>query len=285
MTFNIRTKTFIDGLNGWNHRKDIVFDVLSDNAPDVFGLQEARYSQYRAIRQALPQYGAYAAGRKNGKASGESCPIFYRRDRFTLADAGTFWFSNTPSVPGSKDWGNMPPRICSWTRLVERQTGTSFYVYNLHLDHLSQNSRDKSVRLLTEKIKLRKTKDPFIVMGDFNMRLDNPAMRYLDRIGHNNAYVKSYDTWQLIHPGRRIGTRHGFDGSLDGPQIDHIRISSNLQALDARIDHRHDGNGRYPSDHFPLIARIMLAPSAGRGYAAATENIKTNSETKQLPDV
>ena len=152
MTFNIRTKTFIDGFNGWNRRKDIVFDILADNAPDVFGLQEARYTQYRAIRQALPQYGSYAAGRSNGKASGESCPIFYRRDRFTLADAGTFWFSDTPSVPGSKDWGNTPPRICSWARLVERQTGIGFYVYNLHLDHLSQNSREKSVRLLTEKI-------------------------------------------------------------------------------------------------------------------------------------
>ena len=284
MTFNIRTKTFIDGFNGWNHRKDIVFDVLSDNAPDVFGLQEARYSQYRAIRQTLPQYGAYAAGRRNGKASGESCPIFYRRDRFTLAEAGTFWFSDTPSVPGSKDWGNMPPRICSWARLIERQTRSSFYVYNLHLDNLSQNSREKSVRLLTEKINLRKTKDPFIVMGDFNMRPNNPAMLYLDRIGQSNMYVKSVDTWKVVHPGRNIGTRHGFEGSLDGPQIDHIRISPNLQALDARIDHRHDGNGRYPSDHFPLIARILLAPAAGRSFTSTAAEDTANA-AKQLPDV
>ena len=35
MTFNVRTKTFIDGFNGWNHRKQSVFNILSDNSPDI----------------------------------------------------------------------------------------------------------------------------------------------------------------------------------------------------------------------------------------------------------
>lgn len=271
MTFNIRTKTFLDGLNGWNHRKHVVIDMLEDNAPDVFGLQEARYSQYSHIRQSMPRYGSYAAGRNNGRESGESCPIFYRKDRFTLADAGTFWFSDTPSVPGSKDWGNMPPRICTWAHLIERSTGTGLYVYNVHLDHLSQRSRAKSVQLLAQKVNVRKAKDPFIVMGDFNMKPNNPAMRYLDRVGQTKQHVKNADAWQLIHPGRSIGTRHGFRGALSGPQIDHIRISSNLRALDARIDHRHDGNGRYPSDHFPVIAKILLTPVPGREYTRITD--------------
>lgn len=286
MTFNIRTKTFIDGFNGWNNRKQIVLQVLANNAPDVIGLQEARYSQYRQIRESLPQYSAYSAGRNNGRESGEACPIYYRKDRFRLTDSGTFWFSDTPSVPGSKDWGNNRPRICSWIHLVETRSGAGFYVYNLHLDHRSQNSREKSVQLLAKQIKKRKIKDPFIVMGDFNMEIDNPAMRYLDRVGRENPLVKSSDTWQSIHPGRMIGTRHSFRGSLSGPHIDHIRISPKLQVLDARIDFRHGSNGRYPSDHFPLIAKILLAPSAKSRYiSAATRETNTAIGDKNRPGV
>ena len=283
MTFNIRTRTILDGLNHWNHRKGFVTDTIAGNGADIVGLQEARNSQLEYIESALPQYTAYAVGRSNGKQGGESCPVLYRKDRFSLIDSGTFWFSDTPSVAGSKGWGNMPPRICSWVHLAETNTGNGLYVYNVHLDHLSQNSRAKSVELLTEKIAARRTCDPFIVMGDFNMERQNPAMRWLNRIGIGKPRLASTDVWQSIHQNRTIGTRHGFNGHTSGPQIDHIRLSSNLLALDARID-THSRNGRYPSDHFPVVANIRLT---GAGYdrraTIAAQVPNTNSERTATP--
>lgn len=269
MTFNIRTRTILDGPNHWNRRKGIVTDTIASNGADIVGLQEARGSQVDYIKTALPQYSVYAAGRNNGLSRGESCPVLYRTDRFSLIDSGTFWFSDTPSVPGSKGWGNMPPRICSWVHLAETNTGSGLYVYNLHLDNLSQHSREKSVRLLTEKIDTRETNDPFIVMGDFNMEIQNPAMRWLNKIGIGKPRMASVDVWQSIHPNSHIGTRQGFDGKGSGPHIDHIRLSANLQALDARIDNR-SWNGRFPSDHFPVVANIRLIGSSySRPTAAA----------------
>jgi endonuclease/exonuclease/phosphatase family metal-dependent hydrolase len=141
--------------------------------------------------------------------------------------------------------------------LIEAQTGDGLYVYNLHLDNISQNSREKSVQLLMKKIAARQTNEPFIMMGDFNMEIQNPAMRWLSRIGITRPLLASFDVWQAIHPNRSIGTRHGFTGHLSGPQIDHIRLSSSLHAMDARIDN-HNRNGRYPSDHFPVVANIRL---------------------------
>ena len=259
MTFNIRVGiAFWDGPNCWNNRKQIVVDTLIDNAPDVIGLQEALDFQVEHIQQALPQYSRYAVGRNNGKQKGEACAIFYRSDRFELIDSDTFWFSKTPEKPGSKHWGNLFPRICSWVHLVDKTDGTGFYVYNLHLDHWSQNSRQKSVRLLASRIAARKTRDPFIVMGDFNMELDNPAMMYLQKIGHNTPYPKMVDAWLSVHPGKKsIGTRHNFRGRSTGPKIDHIPISENIQALEVKID-RYALDGRYPSDHFPVIATVQL---------------------------
>jgi endonuclease/exonuclease/phosphatase family metal-dependent hydrolase len=262
MSFNIRVDTFLDGPNRWNSRKQIVFDTLADNAPDVVGLQEAMDHQVRQIQQALPQYGNYAVGRNDGKQKGESCAIFYRKDRFDLDDYGTFWFSDTPAQPGSKDWGNLWPRICTWARLVDKDTGTGFYVYNVHLDVFSQNSREKSAEMLARRVASRKTADPFIVVGDFNMGLDNPAMQYLQNAESQTPYPRMVDAWQSVHPGRPAGgTRHGFRGGTAGPQIDHIPVGEGAHALQARIDRRHV-NGRYPSDHFPVIAEILLTGSA-----------------------
>jgi endonuclease/exonuclease/phosphatase family metal-dependent hydrolase len=259
ISFNIRVDTLFDGLNRWKTRKDIVVDTLVDHAADVIGLQEALDHQVRQIQQALPQYDYYAVGRNDGKRKGESCALLYRKDRFNLRDYGTFWFSDTPSKPGSKDWGNLWPRICSWIYLTEKTTGTSFYVYNVHLAVLSQNSRQKSAELLARRIATRSSNDPFIVMGDFNMEIDNPAMEYLQNIDSKTPYPKMLSAWQCLHPGRTgNGTRHSFLGETSGPKIDHIPICESARALDVQIDHRRI-NGRYPSDHFPVIAKIYLA--------------------------
>lgn len=258
MTFNIRVDTIIDGLNRWCNRKEMVVDTIADNAPDVIGLQEALYSQSQYLRKALPQYGMYAAGRNDGKRKGESCAILYRKDRYIMIDSGTFWFSDTPSVPGSKDWGNLPPRICSWVYLIDCKNLNRFYVYNVHLDNFSENSREKSVRLLAKKVAARKTNAPFIVMGDFNMGINEPAMRYLRQIGSSSSFPRMVDAWQLANPGRVApATRHSFRGHRSGPKIDHIPIGEHAKVLEATIDRR-SINGRYPSDHFPVIATILL---------------------------
>jgi endonuclease/exonuclease/phosphatase family metal-dependent hydrolase len=259
MSFNIRVDTILDGLNRWSGRRKIVYDILADNAADVVGVQEALDHQVRQIQRALPQYDHYAVGRNDGREKGESCAIFYRKDRFSLTDCGTFWFSDTPSKPGSKDWGNIWPRICSWVYLTEKITGNGFYVYNVHLAVLSQNSRQKSVELLAKRIAARKPNDPFIVMGDFNMKLDNPAMVYLQNTDSETPYPRMQDAWRSLYPdGICKGTQPGLLGLSSGPKIDHIPVCEGAKVLDVQIDRR-KVNGRYASDHFPIIAKIDLA--------------------------
>lgn len=275
MTFNIRTDTFLDGWNGWKQRKQMVADTITDNAADIFGLQEAKFHQLEDIENALVQYDHYYACRNDGSQKGESCPIFYRKDRFVQTDSGTFWFSGTPAKPGSKGWGNLWPRICSWVHLIDQSTNHGLYVYNVHMDNLSQHSREKSVRLLADRIAGRKTPDPFIVMGDFNMTADNPAMRYLKKIGHDTPYPRMVDAWSLANLDKTDnGTRHGFGGGTSGPKIDHIPLGDGIMPLAVNIDRR-SYNGRYPSDHFPVIATIVFKNAEQISSVAPkkTENI------------
>lgn len=261
MTFNIRVDTIFDGFNGWSRRRDMVCDVISDFRPDILGLQEALKHQVDDILEAVEGYAVIGVGRKDGKTKGEYSCILYRTDRFELIDSGTFWLSNRPEAPGSLTWGNLCSRICTWGRFVNKWTGRAFYVYNTHLDNLSQRSRKKSVQLIAQRLRTRGHQDPFIVTGDFNAGEKNEAIRYLK--GHAvNGFGKSgvamVDTFRVLHPRREnVGTRAGFGGALDGSKIDYILAGPHIRVLEADIVRRDRGR-RHPSDHFPVTATLLI---------------------------
>src|SRR5690606_11432004 len=129
------------------------------------------------IAEALRGYGEIGVGRTDGKTRGEYAAILYRRDRLEPLDSGTFWFSDTPDVPGSTSWGNRITRICTWARFRDRTAGGEFYLYNVHLDHESQPSRERSAAMLSERVAQRNAEGaPVVVTGDFNADEDNPAV-------------------------------------------------------------------------------------------------------------
>lgn len=284
MTFNIRNKTVLDSFRrSWNKRKGMVVDTINANAADIIGLQEAEIEQVQLIQQTLPQYNKYAIGRSDGVYDGETCAILYRKDRFGVLDSGTFWFSKTPTVPGSKSWGAVWPRICTWMHLMDRHTRTGFYVYNVHMDANSQHSREMSARMLAGKIAARKTRDPFIIMGDFNMERSNPAMQHLQHLAYQTAYPRTIDAWASVHfREQEIGTRHGFRGKTSGRMIDHIRLCENIIPLDAKVDRR-NYDGKYPSDHFPVVAKVLIKGT--RQVTYNTPEIPIGTTTEAVPQL
>jgi endonuclease/exonuclease/phosphatase family metal-dependent hydrolase len=266
MTFNIRYGTAGDGSNRWEKRRDLVYEVIDEHGCDIVGLQEALRFQIDEIRDVLPDYGEIGVGRDDGKTKGEYSAILYREDRLDVNAFGTFWLSDTPEVPGSTSWGNSITRICTWGRFTGRDSGRSFYVFNVHLDHRSQPSREKSVVLLARRIAERKHRDPVIVSGDFNAGEDNPAILYLKgRIEFEGALpgpaktpVPLVDTFRVLRPDAKdVGTFNGFNGTRAGGKIDYVFAQPQVHVLDARILHDNT-NGRYPSDHFPVTARLRL---------------------------
>jgi len=271
MTFNIRYGTANDGPNHWKNRKEMVFDVLRKYEPDVVGVQEALGFQLDEIREAVPGYEQIGVGRDDGKTRGEYSAILYKKSRFEVGESGTFWLSDTPEVPGSITWGNACTRICTWGRFVDKKTGRGFYLCNTHFDHVSQQSREKSAVLIARRIAGRKRAEPFVVTGDFNAGETNPAIAYLKGERRLTAAdgkasacpVPMVDTFRGMHPDvTNVGTFNGFQGRSDGEKIDFVLAPANVKVLDAEIiDDNVDA--RYPSDHFPVTARLLLPKSAG----------------------
>jgi len=251
MSFNIRYGTASDGENAWEHRRDLLIETIAAYDPDLLGLQEALRFQLDEIGAALPDYREIGVGRDDGVAAGEYSALLIRRDRFTVEASGTFWLSNTPGTPGSTSWGNRIPRVCTWAVLEERSTGHRFAVFNTHLDHESQPSRERSSALILGRIGAAAAGLPVLVMGDFNAGEDNPALTPLRQAG----FVDTYRVVDTDPAGD--GTFGAFRGDSTGAKIDYILARGGWTVRNADILRRRSGV-RDPSDHFPVVARVTF---------------------------
>jgi endonuclease/exonuclease/phosphatase family metal-dependent hydrolase len=268
MSFNIRYGTAKDGENHWERRRDMLFDLLRSERADIIGMQEGLHFQIEEIIAAVPVYRSVGVARDDGAAKGEYSNIMYNRERFEVLDTGTFWFSDTPDVPGSTSWGNRITRICTWARFRPADGGQAFFVFNVHLDHESQPSRERSVVALAEAIVRRQpANDPVIVTGDLNADEQNRATRWLlgaeglEGMPPRPAGLALVDTFRRLHPDATgVGTFTGFTfGHIGERKIDYVLVEPATTVHDARILHT-SRDGRYPSDHFPVVARVTLRP-------------------------
>ena len=183
--------------------------------PISSGSRKRSAFQIDEIQAAVPGYAVVGVGRDDGGRAGEWSAILFKVGRFRVADAGTFWFSDTPEVPASKSWGNNITRICTWARLIDRD-GRGFYHFNLHLDHESQPSRDRSTALLRQRIEARAfLTDPVVVTGDFNVGERNPALAAL--VSKGNPASPFVDTYRVLHPTKQSSARSPASRSATRP--------------------------------------------------------------------
>ena len=242
MTFNLRYDNAGDGENRWAMRKEAVTDFLKGRKPDVVGLQEALAGQLADLQASLPEYQRVGVGRDDGKSKGEHCAILVMTSLFTVVECGTFWLSDTPDMPGSRSWGNDIPRICTWVRLRDSD-GKELHVFNAHLDHMSQASREKSAGRLRDR--MAAVAGPCVILGDFNATPDNPAVRTLLQAGWRDGFAEAAPK---DDPG---GTFHQWRGGGAGPRIDHVLVRPPARAVRCTV-HREEVRGRVVSDHHPV---------------------------------
>lgn len=246
-TFNIRNGRAADGRHAWSLRRDAAAAAVARLRADVVGLQEAYGFQQRDLLQRLPGYAACGAGRDDGRERGERCTVLYETQRLALERSVTRWFSDTPDVPGSVSWGAPPPRIATLAWFVAG-SDTRFAVANVHWDGASAQTRLRSAEALLEW-----TDDgsPWIVLGDLNATVDDPAVRRLLAAGLRDPLGR----YAAGGPG--AGTHHHWDGRTDWTRIDFVLVSPEWRVRSAAVIQDRVG-GRLPSDHWPVLAALEV---------------------------
>lgn len=255
MTFNIRLLIKNDGANDWEARREAAVQMLRTEDPDVIGTQELFKRQGDDLVASLPQYAWFGAGRLGGDED-EHMGVFYRKERLRVRDSGNFWLSDTPDVPGSRTWGNIYPRMVTWARFERIADGATFTLYNTHLPHRDEDEpvRIRCVELIQTYLERLSQDESVILTGDFNTSPDSRV--------HAILSTRLTDAWTAA-PERSgpEGTFHDFTG-IPERRIDWIMYRG-LTAKSARtITTQRDG--RYPSDHFPVIVEFDLPSRPGK---------------------
>lgn len=254
MTFNMRYDNPEDGQNNWRFRRERVAGVIKAQEVDVLGTQELLSNQFNDLSGLLTGYQGVGVGRLDGVESGEYCAVFFRKDRFTLLDSGTFWLSETPEVVGSLGWDGACARIATWVVLRDRD-GREFFFIDTHLDHVGQVARDEGVSLLMKRIETLSGGRPVILTGDFNSEPGSSVVAHVQKDG-------------VLRDAKAIAAqRSGTDWSFsdfgqipeaERPLLDYIFVSGDIEAV--RYEVLPDTfDGGYVSDHAPVMAVVKIA--------------------------
>lgn len=244
MTFNIRYNTPKDGNNAWKHRKDRVAAIFRTYDVALGGLQEPDKKQIKDLKSRLPEY--EWIGVKNA--------VYYRKDRLERLGGSTFWLSKTPDK-SSRGWDAQQKRLVRWVKFRDRVTGSEFYLFNTHFDHRGKKAREKSAKLILKKITEIAGEAPVILIGDFNCERSSVPYKRLTAAGDTRAFR---DAVKLA--ARRAGPEATFNNFKTGKKpkraIDFIFVRNVGGVLrHAVVDEMTDG--RYPSDHFPVVADVV----------------------------
>ena len=249
-TYNLRYDNRGDSGNLWVNRAPVQANLIRFHDFDVVGIQEGLINQLEDLSKTLPQYARYGIGRDDGKASGEHSAIYFKKDKFKLLNSGDFWLSQTPDKPG-KGWdATCCNRICSWVQLQDIASKKKFYFFNVHFDHQGVIARIESAKLMIEKIKAIAGNNPVVFTGDLNGGRNSDCYKYIANAG----IIK--DSHELAaFPYENNASFNSFRTPRGMEVIDHIFVTKQFKVKKWGIL-TDTYFGKYPSDHFPVMAVV-----------------------------
>ena len=254
--YNMRVITSADTADrAFTERKPFILKRISDYDFDIIGAQEVNDKMKESLMDDLSAtYSVVGEGRRADR-KGEGTPIFYKTARFDLLDWGSFWLSETPDVPGSKNWDASVERIATWTKFLDKTTGKKFFYINTHFDHRGPVSRTMAAKILLEKSRVLHDGQPVFFTGDLNTSPSTEAIAILS----DNELVKDSYTSSETEPTGRKSPYYGFDfDRKDTDRGDFIFVPKDATVhsyacIDDDIKDR-----QYSSDHCPVLAVVTI---------------------------
>lgn len=254
MTFNIRADNVLDINNRWEKRKELVYKTIRKYDCDIVGLQEVTEKMYQDISKELSEYMIIGEGRTK-KYFSEKNSLLIKKD-YKILKHETFWLSKTPQRVGSTVWYSLFPRICT-SAVCKAPNGQIIKIYNTHLDCLLPKAREYGLKKIADDIKKYYEEEslPCVLMGDFNA---TPNSRVIKKFSGgeytNKKFIAVQEFDRTIYKKATMGT---FKGREKGMHIDYIFVSEEFNIKHVEII-RNNINGKYPSDHYPIMATIQV---------------------------
>lgn len=249
---NIRFDNPADGANSWPLRRELLTETLLKHQPDIIATQEGRYGQLKEFEELLKNYDIIDQHRSWIKERMYPT-LFVKKGVFEFLKSEDLWLSETPNVAGSLSFGSAFPRLMTWMKVQPKNAKVNFLVINTHIDHLKKETRASQIKVLAREIKrIKDPNDILVMMGDFNDSPESEVRHILI-----SEFPDLADAWKQFHSHEET-SHHAFNGLCpDGSRIDWIMVDKRMKIESCEMD-KSESEGRYPSDHFPIVCRIKF---------------------------
>lgn len=250
VTFNLRCVWEGDGINGFVHRAGMIYDKISSELPEVIAFQEVIPKSLKFLQKAFPEY-LFLGQYRGADYSGEGLYTAIKKDSLDIIAFEAFWISPTPYIAGSRFPNqSVCPRICIMTQIRDKKTNRMLRIFNLHLDHISDEARIQGMECIFEQIKIFNNKKelPTVVLGDFNA---NPESAVIKMCSENTDIVLTDVTSNIDCTFHNFGQKKS--------KIDYIFISKEIPKQICSAAKWEDmKDGIYLSDHYPVCMNLDM---------------------------
>lgn len=230
-------------------------------------------SQLIDLQECLPEYSIYGAPRDNSTPNPLYNPVLIHTKspiKLEVVRSGTFWLSDTPNEKSSKLASSKEPRICSWVELNAYGCFKPIYVATTHLAYRSMRTATGQIRKLMSHISENiiphvsdkdgnipkngilhgkyHSDENIILTGDFNWESNSTVYSAMKNVfGMSNTMENSMVRYPALtalppYPGL----------------IDYVWQTGFRSMLSATLTDQRKDNGRYMSDHRPVVALLGL---------------------------
>lgn len=247
ITSNIRFDNPKDIPHDWQGRREILSAFINSISPDLLGTQEGLRPQIYDLHSLISPL--KMADQHREWIVDRMYPTIFHSERLEYLNSGDIWLSETPQIAASKSFQSAFPRLCTWSKFKINQKKL-LYV-NTHLDHLLTSTRVLQAKVLASEISKIHDCDYLVLTGDFN---DSPT---------SDVHKILIDSLSLSDPWIELGkeekvSHHDFHTpAQDGARIDWILVSKNIECKEIELYDK-STNGLFPSDHYPVWAKIDL---------------------------
>jgi endonuclease/exonuclease/phosphatase family metal-dependent hydrolase len=254
MSFNVRGNSASDPQT-MEQRQGNIRQIIVDNTPDVFGLQE--FSENNFENWFMPQMATLGYSVYFNESAGLGSPkvIFYKTSRFTLQGSGTFLID--------------PLRTGTWVILLDNVNSNKYFFCNSHWSpEADNNERIANAQAVITEVQTNNPDGlPEVVFGDFNSA---PGTTQISNLKNTLGVADA------LGDSDGDPTFHGWDAIGDA-KIDWLMCNKNFAYTSFQVITTSYG-GFWPSDHWPVMATFI--PAIFGAPHTDTHGLSANPNTK-----
>ncbi|MBO7603256.1 MAG: endonuclease/exonuclease/phosphatase family protein [Bacteroidales bacterium] len=256
-TYNLRMSNLdTDDVNKWSVRKERLKQSINDCGFDVFGIQEVSTEMQTWLESEFKGsytfrfFSPYSQNGNGNKANG----IGYRTSAFALSDWHFFWATGTPDTMSTNDTGSSG----SFNRggccciLTHKQSGARFFFMNTHACLNNEPNAALAPVYIEQEKRFNPGGLPSFFVGDMNARPEYQASET-----YRSYWKDSYQT--ALRKSGASASYNGFTTVSGKYRIDYIYHRGNGITINDFCISNKLYDGKYASDHFPVIVNCKLS--------------------------